>query len=80
MEIVKGSVVKAKAGRDKGKFFIVLGFDGEYVIICDGKSRKLEKPKRKKEKHLSISSTVIENGSMGTNREIRKALSKFNKS
>lgn len=26
--------------------------DAEYVLICDGKMRKLEKPKRKKIKHL----------------------------
>lgn len=79
MEIVNGAIVRANAGRDKGKFFVVIGFDGEYVLISDGKSRKLEKPKRKKEKHLSVSNTIVKNGSMSTNREIRKTLSEFNK-
>lgn len=80
MEMVRGSVVRANAGRDKGKFFVVLGFDSKYVIIGDGKNRTLEKPKRKKEKHLSVSSTIVNESSMSTNREIRKALSEFNKS
>ena len=79
MEIVKGCVVKAKAGRDKNGYFVVLDLDGEYAMISDGKRRLLEKPKRKKYKHLSLTNTVLESGSMSTNREIRKALSQFNK-
>ena len=48
MDIVKGSVVRAKAGRDKDKFFVVLQTDGEYALIADGKRRRVEHPKRKK--------------------------------
>ena len=54
MEIVKGCVVKAKAGRDKDGFFVVLDVDGSYAMICDGKRRTLEKPKRKKYKQFSL--------------------------
>ena len=78
MEIVKGCVARAKAGRDKNGYFVVLDLDGEYAMISDGKRRPLEKPKRKKCKHLSLTSTVLKSGSMSTNREIRKALSRFN--
>lgn len=52
-EIRAGNVVFSKKGRDKGYPFVVLYVvDAEYVLICDGKMRKLEKPKRKKIKHL----------------------------
>ncbi len=78
MEIVCGCVVKASAGRDKGGYFVVLDFDGEYAMICNGKRRPVENPKRKKCKHLSTTNTVLESCEMKTNREIRKALSKFN--
>ena len=78
MEIVNGCVVKACAGRDKGGYFVVLDFDGEYAMICNGKRRSIEKPKRKKYKHLSVTNTVLESCEMRTNREIRKALSRFN--
>lgn len=48
-----GQVVRASAGRDEGKlFFIVKIVDSNYVLIADGKSRKLERPKLKKVKHL----------------------------
>ena len=54
MEFVKGLVVRSAAGRDKGGLFTVLEVDGDYAIICDGRHRRLEHPKRKKWK-LSLS-------------------------
>lgn len=52
-EIEVGSICLARAGRDKGKYFIVSEvLEGGYVSIVDGKTRKLSKPKRKKRMHL----------------------------
>lgn len=76
MSIVKGSIVKAKAGRDKDGFFVVLGLDGQFAFIADGKRRRLEHPKNKKLKHLEATNTVIE-GSIETNPQIRKILNDF---
>lgn len=48
-----GSVVLSKAGHDKNGLFVVIKVcDNDYVLIADGKTRKLDKPKRKKIKHL----------------------------
>ena len=62
MKIIEGTVVKAKAGRDDEKNFVVTEVcgDGRYVLIADGKTRKLDKPKRKNIKHLAVSNTVID--------------------
>ncbi len=50
-----GSYVLSKAGRDKGKYFIILSIvDENYVMVCDGKLRSLENPKKKKIKHLKF--------------------------
>ena len=46
-------IVKSEAGRDKGTFHVAVGADDRCVYICDGKERKLEKPKRKNVKHIS---------------------------
>lgn len=43
-----GQVVKSKAGRDKGKLFIVLNVEDPYAYIADGSLRKVEKPKKRK--------------------------------
>lgn len=60
MDIVAGSVVKSKAGKDKGEFFVVVSLDGDRVSVCDGKSRGLSNPKRKNPRHLAVTSTVID--------------------
>lgn len=78
MEITVGQVVKALAGRDKGRFFLVLDIDKGYALIADGKTRLLEKPKRKNIKHLALTKTILPVEEMATNRKIRKALSPFN--
>jgi large subunit ribosomal protein L14e len=52
-EFEVGRVVLAKAGRDKGKAFIIIQrLDDEYVLIADGAGRTIDKPKKKKIKHL----------------------------
>ena len=45
-------VVKTTAGRDQGSLFYVIGTDGEFLMLANGKDRTLEKPKRKKRKHI----------------------------
>ena len=45
-------VVKSTAGRDQGKLFYVIGTDPVYLLLANGKDRTLEKPKRKKRKHI----------------------------
>lgn len=42
------------------KFIIVDTIDENYVLVADGDLRKVEKPKKKKIKHLSISNKVID--------------------
>ncbi len=82
MDITLGQIVYSKAGRDKGrKFVIVKDIDVSYVLVSDGDLRKVEKPKKKKIKHLELTETVIEtiseklrNNIRVTNSEIRKAL------
>ena len=50
-----GKLALSLRGRDSGRLFIIVGTENdEYVLLCDGMLRKLEKPKRKKLKHLRI--------------------------
>lgn len=53
MSVKVGDVVISKKGHDKKKAFIVVASLNEnYVLIADGKSRKLDSPKQKNVKHL----------------------------
>ena len=60
-EIKPGCIIKSRAGRDKGKYFMVYSFDGgEYVYLVDGVLRKLAAPKKKKVKHIDHTGQVLE--------------------
>ena len=76
-------LVVSLSGRDKNRIFMVTELvDSNYVLIADGTLRKLEKPKKKKIKHLKKSELVlnerllqkISEGKKITNAELRKAL------
>lgn len=55
-----GQIVKSKAGRDKGRIFLICQVvDEQFVLVCDGNLRKLNNPKKKKVKHLMIYNTVL---------------------
>lgn len=59
-DIAIGQVVKSRAGRDEGNIFLVLKvLDDKHVLIVDGDVRKLDKPKKKKIKHLIVYNTVL---------------------
>ena len=84
MEIAKSNIVRSDAGRDKGKLFYVLDTQGEYLLLADGKSRKVESPKRKKRRHVMFVaaeenrlSGKIKGEEKITNSELRKALAAF---
>ena len=76
MEIAASNIVRSVAGRDQGKLFIVLA--------VDGKSRKVESPKRKKRRHVLFVaadenrlSEKIRGEARITNSELRKTLAAY---
>ena len=52
--IEKGMLPKSKAGHDKGKVYVIYEMDETYVYLVDGIIRGIEKPKRKKRKHVQV--------------------------
>jgi ribosomal protein L14E/L6E/L27E len=84
MEYAVGQVVYSKCGHDKGKAFIVTAVEDEYLWIVDGKSRTVDKPKRKKTKHVQVTGFLvdeiknkIENEEYILNADFIKAIKKF---
>ena len=84
MDISKSDIIESMAGRDKGKFFYVIDTEDNYVLIADGKTRKLENPKRKKLKHVRrvtrtetrVAAKIL-NGDKVLNSELRRDLATF---
>lgn len=64
-ENLVGKMAWSKAGRDKGKpFIIVEALDDKYVLVCDGTLRTLDRPKKKKLMHLSVTDSVFSGENM----------------
>ena len=84
MDISKSDIIESLAGRDKGKFFYVIDVEENFVLIADGKGRKLENPKRKKLKHVRrvtrtetrVAAKIL-NGDKVLNSELRRDLATF---
>ena len=73
MELKIGTVVESLRGRDEGCFMVV-GFDGKYAYLVNGRSRLLEKPKKKNLRHLRATRKVLEPERVQTNRQLKAAL------
>ncbi len=84
MDIARSDIVKSIAGRDQGKYFFVLAVEDNFLLLADGKTRRLESPKRKKRKHAAFvahsSCRVAEKIKCEekiTNSELRRTLATF---
>ena len=83
MEVYPGQMVFSKAGRDKGKAFIVVkNADEKYLYIADGDLRRMDNPKKKKIKHLEITehksdfiADKMKHSHKITNADMRKCIS-----
>lgn len=77
MELTLGSIVRSRAGRDKGNYLAVTAIEDNAVLICDGKERPLERPKRKNLKHIAVTTAVLGADDMANNRALRRALRSY---
>ena len=80
----KADVVISLNGRDGGKRFLIVETQDDYSMLADGKGRRIEKPKRKKNKHIKLEGTAgdriaekLKSGEKITNNEIRRALAQY---
>lgn len=79
-ELIIGGFALSKAGHDSGKCYVIFHMDGEYVYLVDGKIRTIQRPKKKKIKHVNklnfvdpiLAAKVIEKTVI--NEEIKRAL------
>lgn len=49
-----GCFARSLAGHDKDTVYVIIDVDTEYVYLSDGKYKTIEKPKKKRFKHIQI--------------------------
>ena len=79
-------VVVSTAGRDQDKLFYVSGTAPVYLMLANGKDRTLDKPKRKKRKHIqkvlrseTRVAEKLKQGDKVLNSELRRDLAYFSR-
>lgn len=54
-----GNFAASKAGHDKGKYYVIVGEEGDFVYLCDGRLKPLAEPKKKRRKHIQIINHMV---------------------
>ncbi len=49
-----GMLAVAMAGHDKGKTYVIVKEEAEYVYLCDGHIKLMDAPKKKSKKHVAV--------------------------
>lgn len=49
-----GMLARSLAGHEKDRLYIIIQQNAEYVWLVDGKNRTMDKPKKKKKKHIQV--------------------------
>lgn len=70
----RGCTVVSSAGKDKGRVMAVLRAESDAIWVADGKKRPIEHLKRKNPRHATMLAYRVDEASMATNRELRRAL------
>ena len=74
-----GCTAVSLAGHDKGTVYLILREETDSVLLTDGRLRPLEKPKKKKKKHVRLAGDTelvreMKDGKMPGNDVIRRVL------
>lgn len=79
-----GDIVLSTMGRDSDRYYIIMEAKENYVYICDGDFHRVDKPKKKKLKHIKATGATSEyvadkiaEGTKVTNTELRRAVLEF---
>ena len=80
MNLQRGDVVVAIAGKEKNQIFVIASIDDKFCFLVDGDRLKLTKPKKKSLKHVQkalksgFDAEKLMSGQEKVNAEIRKFL------
>lgn len=86
MNELLGRPVRSIAGHDKESIFLVVGQEEKFLLLADGKTRKIQRPKRKNLRHAEILSgeeilhptaEKIQRGQPVSDRELKRAIAAF---
>lgn len=49
-----GMLARSLAGHDEGQIYVIIESEASYIYLVNGKNRTLDRPKKKKVKHVRL--------------------------
>lgn len=49
-----GYFATSKAGHDAGSLYVIVGEEGAFVYLSDGRLRSMDRPKKKSRRHIQV--------------------------
>ncbi|HIT32559.1 MAG TPA: KOW domain-containing RNA-binding protein [Candidatus Enterenecus stercoripullorum] len=84
MSFKRAQIVRSRCGRDSGRLFCVMDAQAGWLLLADGKRRRVDRPKRKQGKHVALVGEwdhpvmeKVRTGQSVRDRELRAALAAF---
>lgn len=78
-----GMLAESRAGHDRGKIYVIIKEDEEYVYLSDGQLKPLDKLKKKNRKHIQIIRRPVQEkihiGEELKNEDIKRVIKLFQK-
>ena len=74
MDSLVGRFATSKAGHDRTQLYVILAEDGDFVSLCDGRLKTIDKPKKKRKKHVQMINRTVNGELLQRLRENEKVL------
>ena len=81
MEYRPGMLAKSIAGHDQNQIYVIMREEGNFLFLCDGRLKTVDKFKRKNKKHVQLIKDIpdelaekLAKGSVIYNEDIKKAI------
>lgn len=81
MEYRPGMLAKSIAGHDQNQIYVIIREEGDFLFLCDGRLKTVDKLKRKNKKHVQLIKDIpdelaekLAKGSVIYNEDIKKAI------
>ncbi len=59
MDSLVGRFATSKAGHDKTMLYVIVAEEGDFVYLCDGRLKPINKPKKKRKKHIQLINRTV---------------------
>ena len=79
-----GQYATSKAGHDKDTLYVIIAEEGDFVELSDGRLKPVDRPKKKRRKHIQIINKTVDEALLSalqqrraSNEQIKRALRQY---